>query len=72
MKWFWFEIKNILQVKFAGAFLFPDYLHQLNQQLQTICKICYSIRKEINFNELPEEIKKEIGEQHDRSIKFFH
>ena len=28
--------------------------------------------KEINFNELPEEIKKEIGGQHDRSIKFFH
>jgi hypothetical protein len=46
--------------------------NQLNQTLQTICKICYSIRKEINFNELPEEIKKEIGEQHDRSIKFFH
>lgn len=46
--------------------------NQLDQQLHAICKICYSIKKEINFNELPEEIKKEIGEQHDRSIKFFH
>jgi hypothetical protein len=44
----------------------------LNQELQTICKKCHSVRKELNFNELPEQMKKEIGKVNDRSIKFFN
>jgi hypothetical protein len=46
--------------------------NQLNQQLQTICKKCHSVRKELNFDELPKQMKKDIGELNDGSIKFFN
>jgi hypothetical protein len=46
--------------------------NQFNQKLQTICKKCHSVRKELNFDELPEQMKKNIRELNDRSIKFFN
>lgn len=45
--------------------------NQLNY-LQQVCKKCNSERKELNFDELPKEMKKYIRAQNVDSLKFFH
>ena len=45
---------------------------QQQQQLQTICKKCNSVRKELNFDELPEQMKKDSEELKHHSIKYFY
>lgn len=45
---------------------------QLKPQLQSICKKCHSVRKELKFGELPEEMKKEIRKLKHYSLKFFN
>ncbi len=46
--------------------------NHLKQQLQKVCKKCYSVRKELHFDQLPEEMKKEIRGLNDQSLKFLN